>query len=63
MIPIQEIPTDPGSMTPGAGGLAVFILLLVAAFVLYKSLRKQLNKVDFVEAPTKTPSDQPPAGS
>lgn len=50
-------------MTPGAGALAVFIFLLVAGFLLYKSLRRQLNKVDFVEGPIKTPSDQPPAGS
>ena len=47
---------DPTKITPGAGGLVVFLALLIAGFFLYRSLRKQLNRVDFVEEPD---PDQP----
>lgn len=51
LVAAEEI--DPTKITPGAGGLVVFIALLVAGFFLYRSLRKQLNRVDFVEEPEK----------
>ena len=51
LLPPEEI--DPTKVTPGAGGLVVFIALLVAGYFLYRSLRKQLNRVDFEEAPEK----------
>ncbi len=51
LVAAEEI--DPTKVTPGAGGLVVFIALLVAGYFLYRSLRKQLNRVDFEEAPEK----------
>ncbi|MEI2643566.1 MAG: hypothetical protein U0R28_09560 [Candidatus Nanopelagicales bacterium] len=51
LLAAEEI--DPTKVTPGAGGLVVFIALLVAGYFLYRSLRKQLNRVDFEEAPEK----------
>jgi hypothetical protein len=42
---------DPSKITPGAGGLLVFIFLLLAGAFLFRSLRKQLNRVDFEEQP------------
>jgi hypothetical protein len=45
----QEI--DPSKITPGAGGLLVFIFLIVAGAFLFRSLKKQLNRVDFTEPP------------
>lgn len=49
MIPQADPPPDLSSMTPGIGALVVFIFLIVAVLVLYRSLRKQLNRVDFPE--------------
>lgn len=50
---------DPSQMTPGAGGLLAFLFLLIAGFFLFRSLKKQLNRVDFQEAPEpqSTPSE------
>ena len=47
-------------MTPGAGGLVAFLFLLIAGFFLFRSLKKQLSRVDFEEAPEPqpTPTDQ-----
>ncbi len=45
---------DPSQMTPGAGGLVVFLFLLIAGIFLFRSLKKQLNRVDFQEAPQPT---------
>ena len=42
LVAAEEI--DPTKVTPGAGGLVVFIALLVAGYFLYRSLRKQLNR-------------------
>lgn len=51
---------DPTQMTPGAGGLLAFLFLLIAGFFLFRSLKKQLNRVDFEETPEPqpTPTDQ-----
>lgn len=51
---------DPSQMTPGAGGLLAFLFLLIAGAFLFRSLRKQLNRVDFQEepAPQPTPPDE-----
>lgn len=51
---------DPSQMTPGAGGLVAFLFLLIAGFFLFRSLKKQLSRVDFEEAPKPqpTPTDQ-----
>jgi hypothetical protein len=53
---------DPTKVTPGAGGLLVFIFLLVAGYFLFRSLKKQLNKVDFPEEPGQKPTPTPGEG-
>lgn len=55
MIPTAD-EIDPSTVTPGAEGLVVFIFLLVAGYLLFRSLRKQLRRVDFEEQPE--PADQ-----
>ncbi len=49
---------DPSQMTPGAGGLVAFLFLVVAAIFLFRSLKKQLNRVDFEEAPAPQPTSE-----
>lgn len=39
-------PIDPSRVTPGLLGFLSFVFLIVAAFLLYKSMSKQLKKVD-----------------
>ena len=51
---------DPSKITPGAWGLVMFLFLLVAGFFLFRSLRKQLNRVDFSEAPDSKASTEGP---
>ena len=50
MIPAAAEDIDPNTVSPGALGFFTLLFLLVAAFILFRSLRKQLNKVDFDEA-------------
>ena len=38
---------DPEIVTPGALGLAIVVALGVAVYFLYRSLNRQLGKVDF----------------
>jgi hypothetical protein len=47
---------DPNIVSPGMWGFISFVLLIVAAVILYFSLRKQLRRVDF-------PQDQVDEGS
>jgi uncharacterized membrane protein YbhN (UPF0104 family) len=42
---------DPEDVKPGWLGFGVFIALAVAVALLWLSMRKQLRKVDFEEAP------------
>lgn len=42
----QDPPFDPSRVTPGVLGLVSFLFLVVAVFLLYRSLRKQMSKVD-----------------
>ena len=42
----EEPPIDPSRITPGFLGLASFLFLVVAVFLLYRSMRKQMSKVD-----------------
>lgn len=56
-----EPAVDPNRVTPGFLGFLFFVILFVAAAVLYFSLRKQLKRVDFDEAATVIP-DEPHAG-
>lgn len=50
MIPAAqgELP-DPSEVGPGMGALIVFIFLLVAGIFLFRSMKKQLKRVDFPE--------------
>ncbi len=40
---------DPSESRPGYGMLALFVFLVVAGFVLWRSLRKHLRRIDFTE--------------
>ncbi|TEX50277.1 MAG: hypothetical protein B7C55_11550 [Actinomycetales bacterium mxb001] len=42
----DEPPIDPSRITPGLLGLASFLFLIVAVVLLYRSMRKQMSKVD-----------------
>ena len=42
----DEPPIDPSRVTPGLLGLVAFLFLIVAVAFLYRSLRKQLKRVD-----------------
>ncbi len=43
-----ELP-DPSTVGPGVAGFVTFIALIVAAIFLFKSLNKQIKRVDFPE--------------
>ena len=47
-------------MRPGWLGFAVFLALVVAAFFLFRSMNRQLKKVDFVEKPLDGSADDTP---
>lgn len=42
----ENPPIDPSRVTPGLLGFLSFIFLVVAVVLLYRSLRKQMSKVD-----------------
>jgi hypothetical protein len=42
----EEPPIDPSRVTPGMLGLASFVFLVIAIVLLYRSMRKQMSKVD-----------------
>ena len=42
----EEPPIDPSRVTPGLLGLASFIFLVIAVVLLYRSMRKQMGKVN-----------------
>lgn len=46
---------DPNRVTPGFLGFLFTVVLVVAAVILYYSLRKQLRKIDFDEDATVEP--------
>ena len=43
---------DPSRVTPGALGFLAIVFMAVAIFFLWKSMSKQLKKIDFDEAAT-----------
>ena len=42
----EEPPIDPSLVTPGLLGLISFLFLVIAIVLLYRSMRKQMAKVD-----------------
>jgi len=42
----EEPPIDPSRVTPGLLGFVSFAFLVIAVVLLYRSLRKQMSKVD-----------------
>lgn len=56
--PVPEI--DPDRVTPGVWGFLSFVILIVAATILYFSMRKQLRKVDFDEDSSEAGGDEAP---
>ncbi len=53
----QETPRelDDSIVRPGWIGLGMFLALVVASVFLFRSMNKQLKKVDFVEEPVVSP--------
>ncbi len=64
----EEPPIDPNLISPGLLGLAAFVLLIVAAALLFRSMRNQLRKVSpgLPEEPPREPEipivDEQPSG-
>ncbi len=42
----EEPPIDPSRVTPGLLALICFVFLIIAIVLLYRSMRKQIGKVD-----------------
>ncbi|HYN75497.1 MAG TPA: hypothetical protein VEV13_04805 [Candidatus Limnocylindria bacterium] len=62
----QETPRelDDAIVRPGWIGFGMFLALVVASVFLFRSMNKQLKKVDFVEEPVVSPEPgAPPASS
>lgn len=60
--PQQTYTGDPSKVTPGLAGAVIFVILLVAAYVLFRSLSKQLRKVPpTFEAESTENGPRPPA--
>lgn len=62
---------DPATVGPGFIGFVLFMFLVVAVFLLWKSMNKQLAKIDFeepadaprpVNAPFSAPDEKVPEG-
>lgn len=60
LAPLAEV--DENKVTPGVLGFIVFAVMALAVWGLMKSMSKQMNKVDFKEAPDpKADSEAAPA--
>ncbi|MGX9883765.1 hypothetical protein [Streptomyces sp. NPDC002276] len=60
LVPLAEV--DENKVTPGVLGFIVFAVMALAVWGLMKSMSKQMNKVDFKEAPDpKAESEAAPA--
>ena len=53
--PPTPVLIDPTRVTPGVLGFAALVFLAIAVFVIWKSMNKQLKRIDFDE-------DAPPPG-
>jgi len=49
LVPLAEV--DENKVTPGVLGFIVFAVMALAVWGLMKSMSKQMNRVDFKEAP------------
>ena len=57
-----ELP-DPSTVGPGMAGFLTFLALIVAAVFLFKSLNKQIKRVDFPEpGDPDAPAERTPEG-
>jgi hypothetical protein len=62
LVPLAEV--DENKVTPGVLGFIVFAVMALAVWGLMKSMSRQMNKVDFKEAPDpKAESEAAPAES
>jgi hypothetical protein len=59
VLPLGMKAPDPADVKPGWLGFGLFIALAVATVLLWLSMRRQLKKVNFEEAPD--PDPEPPA--
>lgn len=50
---------DPNSVGPGLIGFVLFVFLCVAVFLLWRSMNKQLTKIDFEEPGDTRPVNSP----
>jgi len=50
---------DPSVVGPGLIGFVLFVGLGVATFFLWRSMNKQLKRIDFDEGPQKRPPNAP----
>jgi hypothetical protein len=57
--PLSMQAPDPEDVKPGLLGLSLFVFLAVATVLLWLSMRRQLKKVDFEEAPDPGPAAEP----
>ncbi|XUL90698.1 hypothetical protein ACQ86D_32100 [Streptomyces galilaeus] len=55
LVPLAEV--DENKVTPGVLGFIVFAVMALAVWGLMKSMSKQMNKVDFKEAPDPTTAE------
>ena len=61
LVPLAEV--DENKVTPGVLGFIVFAVMALAVWGLMKSMSKQMNKVDFKEAPDPTAESESEAGA
>lgn len=54
---------DPSRVTPGALGFLAIVFMAVAIFFLWKSMSKQLKRIDFDEAATDRKKPRPAAAT
>jgi hypothetical protein len=56
IVAVEGALPDPNTVGPGMGALAVFVFLLIAGVFLFRSLNKQLKRIDFDEQSPSAPT-------
>lgn len=56
---VEPVEPDPSLVTPGALGLLITVLMVLACVLLYRSMRKQLGRIDFEETGADSDAPQP----